>query len=138
MVRVPEHGENRPVGKPVAFAPDLAAVGRQSIGKTIYHGIGGFYQWTLNPYFDIRLAGEILVPGDGYKDIARLANCNFAPGGAFQSCGRRGSGVTGGSPLPGAFLVETARRLCTRRAGISRLLLLQRGRALRLRCKERR
>jgi hypothetical protein len=70
----------------VAFAPDLAAVGRQSIRKTIYHGIGGYYQWTLNPYFDIRLAGEILVPGDGYKDLARLANCNFAPGGAFQSC----------------------------------------------------
>jgi hypothetical protein len=26
------------------------------------------------------------VPGEGYKDIARLANCNFAQGGAFQSC----------------------------------------------------
>jgi len=70
----------------VAFAPDLAAIGRQSIHKTQYHGIGGYWMWTLNPYFDIRLAGEILVPGEGYKDIARVANCNFAPGGAFQSC----------------------------------------------------
>ena len=70
----------------VAFAPDLAAVGRQTIRKTQYHGLGGFYQWTINPYFDIRLAGEVLLPGEGYKDIAQVANCNFAPGGAFQSC----------------------------------------------------
>jgi hypothetical protein len=70
----------------VAFAPDLAAIGRQTIGKTQYHGLGGFYQWTINPYFDIRLAGEVLLPGQGYKDIGQLANCNFAPGGAFQSC----------------------------------------------------
>jgi hypothetical protein len=26
------------------------------------------------------------LSGDGYKDIGQLANCNFAPGGAFQSC----------------------------------------------------
>jgi hypothetical protein len=70
----------------VAFAPDLAAVGRRRIRKNVHHGIGGFYQWTLNPYFDIRLAGEIIVPGQGYRDIARLANCHSAPGGAFQSC----------------------------------------------------
>jgi hypothetical protein len=56
-----------------AFAPELAG---RSIGKSIYHGIGGAWQWTLNPYFDIRISGEIAVPGEGYKDIARLADCN--------------------------------------------------------------
>jgi len=63
----------------VAFAPELA---RQRIRKTQYHGIGGFWLWTLSPYFDIRLDGEIAIPGDGYKDLAQLANCNTAgPGG---------------------------------------------------------
>jgi hypothetical protein len=46
-----------------------------SIGKTQYHGIGGWWMWTLNPHFDIRLDGEIAIPGDGYKDIAELATC---------------------------------------------------------------
>jgi hypothetical protein len=57
----------------VAFAPELAG---RSISKTQLHGIGGFWMWTLNPHFDIRIDGEIAIPGDGYKDIARLADCN--------------------------------------------------------------
>jgi hypothetical protein len=57
----------------VAFAPELAG---RSIRKTQYHGIGGSWMWTLNPHFDIRLDGEIAIPGEGYKDIARLADCN--------------------------------------------------------------
>ena len=46
--------------------------------------IRGFYQWTLNPYFDIRLAGGIAIPDGGYRDLGRLANCN--PSGARQGC----------------------------------------------------
>jgi hypothetical protein len=66
----------------IAFAPELAG---RSIRKTQYHGVGGFWLWTLNPHFDIRVSGEIAIPGEGYKDIARLADCNpNATGG--QSC----------------------------------------------------
>ena len=66
----------------VAFAPELAGRG---ISKSIYHGIGGSWLWTLNPYFDIRIDGEIAVPGEGYKDIARLADCNPRAAG-LQPC----------------------------------------------------
>jgi hypothetical protein len=58
----------------IAFAPELAGRSR-GIRKDQYHGIGGYWQWTLNPHFDIRLSGEIAVPGSGYKDLARLADC---------------------------------------------------------------
>ena len=68
----------------IAFAPELAGRSR-GIRKTQYYGIGGQWVWTLNPHFDIRLAGEIAIPGDGYKDLARLADCNpSVPG--VQSC----------------------------------------------------
>jgi hypothetical protein len=66
----------------VAFAPER---GGRPIRNTQYHGVGAFWLWTLNPHFDIRLSGEIAIPGEGYKDIARLADCN--PGAAgVQSC----------------------------------------------------
>jgi hypothetical protein len=66
----------------IAFEPER---GGRPIRKTQYHGVGGYWLWTLNPYFDIRLSGEIAIPGEGYKDIARLADCNpNAPG--VQSC----------------------------------------------------
>jgi hypothetical protein len=68
----------------IAFAPDLAGRSR-GIRKAQYHGIGGYWQWTLNPHFDIRLSGEIAVPGPGYKDIARLADCEPGLAGV-QSC----------------------------------------------------
>jgi hypothetical protein len=57
----------------IAFAPELAGRG---ISKTQYHELGGFWMWTLNPYFDIRLAANIAIPGEGYKDLGRLATCN--------------------------------------------------------------
>jgi len=69
----------------IAFAPELAAQGRTSISKTLYHEIGGFWQWILNPYFDIRLSGNIGIPGDGYKGIAQLSDCNLAVAGV-QRC----------------------------------------------------
>jgi len=65
-----------------AFAPELAG---RTIRKTQYYGIGGFVQWTLNPYFDIRLSGEAAIPGEGYKDLARVADCNPTAAGV-QSC----------------------------------------------------
>ena len=68
----------------IAFAPELAGRSR-GIRKTQYHGIGGQWVWTLNPHFDIRLSGEIAIPGDGYKDLARLADCNPSVTGV-QSC----------------------------------------------------
>jgi hypothetical protein len=68
----------------IAFAPELAGRTR-GIRTAQYHGIGGNWVWTLNPHFDIRLAGEISVPGSGYQDIARLADCEPGiPG--VQSC----------------------------------------------------
>jgi len=34
---------------------------------------GGYWLWTLNPYFDIRLTGSFAFLGSGFKDIVRLA-----------------------------------------------------------------
>ena len=67
----------------IAFAPELAGRTR-GIRKAQYYGLGGNWQWTLNPHFDIRLSGEIAFPGDGYKDIARLSDCD--PGPARRDC----------------------------------------------------
>jgi len=47
--------------------------------------LGGFWQWTLNPYFDIRLAGNVAILGDGFKDLARMADCDQRTAG-FQAC----------------------------------------------------
>jgi len=54
------------------------------IRKSLINEVGGFWLWTLNPYFDIRLAGNIGIPDGGYRDIGRLANCN--PSGPRQGC----------------------------------------------------
>ena len=66
----------------VAFAPELAG---KSIGKAQIHEVGGYYQWTPNPYFDIRLSGNIAFLGSGFKAIARLADCDLATAGV-QAC----------------------------------------------------
>jgi hypothetical protein len=66
----------------VAFAPELAG---RDLGKTQYHEVGGFWMWTLNPHFDIRLSGNLAIPGNGYKDLARFADCNLRVAGV-QSC----------------------------------------------------
>jgi hypothetical protein len=60
----------------IAFAPELAGRG---ISKGQYHEIGGFWAWALNSHFDIRLSGNVALPGEGYKDLARLATCNGRP-----------------------------------------------------------
>jgi hypothetical protein len=46
-----------------------------SVGKTMYHEIMAVWTWTLNPHFDIRLAGSVVVPGNGTEDIARTVVC---------------------------------------------------------------
>jgi hypothetical protein len=61
----------------VAFAPQLQG---RKIDKGIYHEVGGYWQWTLNPYFDIRLAGSAALAADGWRDVARLADCDTGPG----------------------------------------------------------
>jgi len=63
----------------IAFAPELAARGKSHIGKGIYHEVGGYWFWTLNPHFDIRLAGNLAFAANGSKDLAELSACN--PGG---------------------------------------------------------
>jgi hypothetical protein len=69
----------------IAFAPELAAQGNSHIGKGIYHEVGGYWLWTLNPNFDIRLSGSLGFAANGSKDLARLADCNLnAPG--LQAC----------------------------------------------------
>jgi hypothetical protein len=64
----------------IAFKPELQARHMSHISKTQYHELGASVLWTLNPNFDIRLAGNMAFAGDGYIDLAHLANCN--PGGA--------------------------------------------------------
>lgn len=55
------------------------------IRKGLYHELGAFWMWTINPYFDIRLTGNIGINGEGGKDIGRLSDCNpTRPG--HQAC----------------------------------------------------
>jgi len=56
------------------------------INKTQVNEIGGYWQWTLNPYLDIRLSGNLAIAGEGYKDLARMSDCNLQQPG-FQNCG---------------------------------------------------
>jgi hypothetical protein len=67
-----------------AFAPELQAGVVRQIRKSLYYEIGGFWQWTLNPHFDIRVAGNAAIAGDGSRDLAHLADCD--PGPARRTC----------------------------------------------------
>ena len=49
------------------------------------HELGGYWQWTLNPYFDIRLSGNAAILGEGFKQLAEMADCNLQQPG-FQNC----------------------------------------------------
>lgn len=57
-----------------------------SIDKTLYHELGAFWMWTLNPHFDIRVTGSLGINGEGGKDIARLSNCIRENQPGFRSC----------------------------------------------------
>jgi len=60
----------------IAFAPELRAQGKSHIGKSIYHEVGGYWFWTLNPNFDIRLSGSLGFAANASKDLAELSDCN--------------------------------------------------------------
>jgi hypothetical protein len=84
----------------VAFAPERAARGTGAIATTEWHEIGSSWIWTLNPHFDIRVLGNIGIAGEGYRDLAHLANCS--PGGAITGsyattarCGAKNLALTG-------------------------------------------
>jgi hypothetical protein len=62
-----------------AFAPEIQAGVIRKIRTTLYHELGGFWMWTLNPHFDIRVAGNVAYAGDGSRDLARLADCDPGP-----------------------------------------------------------
>jgi hypothetical protein len=62
-----------------AFAPEIQAGVIRKIRKSLYHELGAFWQWTLNPHFDIRAAGNIAYAGDGSRDLAHLADCDPSP-----------------------------------------------------------
>jgi hypothetical protein len=67
-----------------AFAPEIQAGTIRKIRKALYYEFGGFWMWTLNPHFDIRLAGNVVINGDGGRDLAHLADCD--PGPARRTC----------------------------------------------------
>ena len=62
-----------------AFAPELQAGVIRQIRKSLYYEIGGFWMWTLNPHFDIRVAGNVAKAADGSRDLAHLADCDPSP-----------------------------------------------------------
>jgi hypothetical protein len=64
------------------------------IDKGQVHEIGGYWQWTLNPYFDIRLAGNAAFLGEGSKELANLSDCNPNVAGT-QSCGGKNVALKG-------------------------------------------
>ena len=75
-----------------AFAPEIQARRSAGIRNGMYQEIGGSVLWTLNPNFDIRLAGNIAVPLGGYIDLAHLANCNSPGGGGGYATSARCGG----------------------------------------------
>jgi hypothetical protein len=64
------------------------------IDKAQIHEFGGYWQWTLNPYFDIRLAGNAAFLGEGFKDLARMADCNTQTP-VFDACGGKNVALKG-------------------------------------------
>jgi hypothetical protein len=64
------------------------------IDLAMVHEFGGTWEWTLNPHFDIRLAGNVAFLGEGFKQIAQLADCNQQQTGS-QSCGGKNTALRG-------------------------------------------
>jgi hypothetical protein len=44
-----------------------------SVSKAFSHELNAQWQWTLSRHFDIRLAGSVVIPAAGLKDIARTS-----------------------------------------------------------------
>jgi hypothetical protein len=62
-----------------AFAPEIGNGTIRTIREPLYHELGGFWMWTLNPHFDIRFAGSIVSADGAIRDMARLADCDPGP-----------------------------------------------------------
>jgi hypothetical protein len=88
-----------------AFAPEIAAGTIRKIRRDLYYEIGGFWQWTLNPHFDIRLAGNVAIAGDGSRDLAHLADCDGTPGltGPRRRCEGEGTALRGDARFRARF-----------------------------------
>ena len=65
----------------------------RKIRKDLYHDVGAYVMWTINPHFDIRLTGNLGFAGGGYKDLGGLADCDSGP--AFRGCGANAVAVRG-------------------------------------------
>ncbi len=82
-----------------AFAPEIQAGTIRKIRRDLYHEIGGYWQWTLNPHFDIRWRGTLRLPAMApetwrtWPTVTRQA----APAGPVKGKPRR----CGGMPASG-------------------------------------
>ena len=45
----------------------------QSIDKALYHSLNAYWMWTPSRHFDVRLAGAVIIPTAGSKDVARTS-----------------------------------------------------------------
>jgi hypothetical protein len=76
-----------------AFAPEIQAGVIHHIRKPLYHDVGAYWMWTINPHFDIRLTGNMGFAAEGYRDLARLADCDPGPG--RRVCQGQGTAIRG-------------------------------------------
>jgi hypothetical protein len=84
-----------------AFAPEIQAGVIRKVRRDLYYEIGGYWQWTLNPHFDIRLAGNAAIAGDGSRDLAHLANCGTS--GAPRRCEGEATALRGDARFRARF-----------------------------------
>jgi len=54
------------------------------IDESMTHELVAAYTWTPSPWFDVRITGQAVIPGEGAKDIASVQDCD--PGAGFRSC----------------------------------------------------
>jgi hypothetical protein len=47
-----------------------AGIGGIPLAKELSHEINAQWEWTLSRHFDFRLAGSVVFPGEGARDIA--------------------------------------------------------------------
>ena len=56
-----------------------------NIDESMTHELAAVYTWKPSPWFDVRITGLMVIPGEGVKDIASVQNCN-PDGVPFESC----------------------------------------------------
>jgi hypothetical protein len=50
-----------------------AGIGGVSLSKELSHEINAQWEWTLSRHFDFRIAGSVVFPGEGAREIARTS-----------------------------------------------------------------